>query len=403
MAAFNWVGTLRSGEVRKGTMEAATREDVEKRLRAQQITPKTIRRKMGDLKIQMPGQTGVGLQDLVQFSRQFSTMIDAGLPLVQALEILGSQTENPAFKSVLGQVQADVETGKTFADSLAKHPKVFDALFVNLVSAGEVGGVLDTIMTRLAAHLEKSAKLRRQVKGAMTYPFIVLGVGMTIAVGMVLFVIPVFEKMFADFNAALPAPTQFVIDLSDTMRTSWYILIGVPVALFFVWKSIRNNPKGREITDAIFLQAPVFGEMLRKIAVARFTRTMATMLSSGVPILDALKIVSKAAGNAVVEKGLLYARQKISEGQTLAEPLSETKIFPGMVIQMIGVGEATGAMDTMLGKIADFYDDEVDVAVGALTSMLEPIIMLLLAVILGGLVVSLYLPIFSLASAMGGS
>jgi len=400
MASFVWEGTLRSGETRKGVMEANSKEEVEKKLRSQQINIKKVGRDWKRIEIKLPGSAGVKLQDLVQFSRQFATMIDAGLPLVQALDILASQTENPTFKNVLSSVKNDVESGKTFADALSKHPKVFDSLFVNLIAAGETGGVLDTIMQRLSVYLEKNARIRRQVKGAMVYPLVVVGVGIIITIFMLLFVIPVFEAMFADFGAALPGPTQFVVDLSNILRNFWWLLILIPAGGFFAWVSIRRSPQGREVTDRIFLQLPIFGPVLRKLAVARFTRTMATMLTSGVPIMDAMEIVAKSAGNVVIEKALMYSRQKISEGKSLAEPLGETKVFPGMVVQMISVGEATGAMDTMLSKIADFYDEEVDVAVAALTSLIEPIIMLFIAVLLGGLVISMYLPIFSLAGAI---
>jgi len=400
MTKFVWEGTLRSGELRKGEMEADNAAAVEQKLRSQQITVKSVKRSWSGFQLKMPGSTGVRLQDLVQFTRQFATMIDAGLPLVQALDILGGQQDNPAFKAVVLDVKNNVESGKTFADSLAKHPRVFDALFVNLVSAGETGGVLDTIMQRLSLYLEKNARVLRQVKGAMVYPLVVLAVGILISVSMMIWVIPVFEDMFADFNAALPAPTQFVIDLSRGMQHYWYLLIATPIGIYAFWIWVRRNKRGREITDRIFLQLPIIGAVLRKVAVARFTRTMSTMLSSGVPILDALEIVAKSAGNVVIEKALYYARQKISEGRTMAEPLGETKVFPSMVVQMIGVGEATGAMDTMLSKIADFYDEEVDVAVGALTSLLEPVIMMVLACMLGGLVIAMYLPIFSIAGAV---
>ena len=400
MSKFKWQGTLRSGEPRKGVMEAQTREEVEKKLRAQQIQVLSVKKDWASIELKLPGATGIALQDKVTFARQFATMIDAGLPLVQALAILASQTENPSFKNVLTEIRADVETGKTFADALRKHPKVFDSLFINLVAAGEVGGVLDTIMNRLAIYLETSARLRRQIKGAMIYPVVVLAVGFLISVGMLIWVIPVFEKMFADFNAALPGPTQFVVDLSHTLQHTWWIFVIGFIGLYFAWKAIRKNPKGLEVTDRIFLHLPIFGEVIRKVAVARFSRTMSTMLTSGVPILDALQIVANSAGNKVIENALLYSRDKISEGKSLAEPLEETGVFPGMVVQMISVGEATGAMDTMLGKIADFYDDEVDVAVGAMTSLIEPVIMMIIAVILGGLVISMYLPIFSLAGAI---
>lgn len=397
MPMFMWTGKTRSGETRTGEMEAPSAEIVEQRLRAQQITPSKVKKKPTELHLKMPGSSGVSSRDLMIFTRQFSVMIDAGLPLVQCLDILTSQQENIWFKKVLSQVKADVESGKTFADALSRHNKVFDPLFVNLIAAGETGGILDTIMSRLAVQIEKQVKLVKQVKGALFYPTAVITVAVGAVAVLLLFVIPVFEKMFQDFGGELPMPTQMVIDLSNWSVEHWYLFIIVPVGVVMGFSAMRKNPKGRRLLDRIFLGAPVFGPLIRKTAVARFTRTMGTMLSSGVPILDALDIVSRASGNLVVGEGILYARRRVSEGKTLAEPLAETKIFPSMVCQMVSIGESTGALDTMLSKIADFYEEEVDAAVSGLTSLLEPIIMVFLAIVLGGFLIAMYLPIFTIA------
>jgi type IV pilus assembly protein PilC len=324
-------------------------------------------------------------------------MIDAGLPLVQALDILGSQSDNPAFKKVLLQVKSKVEAGSTFADALAEHPKVFDELFVQLTRAGEIGGILDTILQRLGAYIEKNEKLARRVKGAMVYPAIVLTVAVGVTVVLLVFVTPTFEKMFKDFGGAMPGPTQFLIDLSHGLIDNWYLFVGIPISLVAAFKGFVGHPKGRAAWDAFVLKVPLFGPLVRKIAVARFTRTLGTMISSGVPILDALEIVAKSSGNKTIEKAVLFVRAKISEGKNMASPLADAKVFPPMVVQMIGVGEATGAMDQMLAKIADFYDDEVDVAVSALTSMIEPFMMVFLGGVVGGFLVAMYLPIFSIA------
>lgn len=400
MPEFLWTGKTRSGEVKKGEMEAASKEVVEQRLKAQNISPEKVKKKPQDINFKMPGSTGVTTRDIMLFTRQFSTMIDAGLPLVQCLEILTGQQDNIWFKKVLVAVKAEVESGKTFADALAKHPKVFDPLFVNLVAAGETGGILDTIMSRLAMQTEKSVKLAKQIKGALFYPSAVMAVALCAVAVLLLFVIPVFEKMFADFGAELPLPTQIVIDLSNWSVSNWYLFIIVPGALFYAFKYVRGRPQGRRFTDRVFLMMPIFGPLLRKTAVARFTRTMGTMLSSGVPILDALEIVSRASGNVVIGEGILYTRAKVAEGRNLADPLEETEIFPSMVCQMVSIGESTGAMDTMLNKIADFYEEEVDAAVAGLTALLEPIIMVFLAVVLGSFLIAMYLPIFTIASSI---
>jgi type IV pilus assembly protein PilC len=395
---FRWTGKTSSGEVRSGEMEASDAAAVKARLGQMGIQPTKVRRKMKDLVI--PGIGGVTTKDILVFTRQFSVMIDAGLPLVQALDIIGTQADNPAFRKVLLAVKARVEAGSTFADALGEHPKVFDELFVQLVRAGEIGGILDTILQRLGAYIEKNDKLARRVKGAMVYPAIVLVVAVAVVLVLIAFVVPTFEKMFKDFGGAMPAPTQFLIDLSYGFRRSWYLYLGSPVAVFVAFKAATKKGRGQEIWHAVVLKMPMFGTLARKVAVARFTRTLGTMLSSGVPILDALEIVAKSAGNKIVEKGILHVRAKISEGKNIAGPLAETGVFPPMVVQMIGVGEATGAMDAMLSKIADFYDDEVDVAVAALTSMIEPLMMVFLGGTVGYFMIAMYLPIFNMAGAV---
>ncbi len=394
---FKWSGKTKQGDVRAGEMEAQDAAAVEARLRQMGIEPVKVRKKSKELQLRLPGIGGVQTKDILVFTRQFSVMIDAGLPLVQALDIIGTQSDNPAFKKVLLTVKSRVEAGSTFADALGEHPKVFDELFVQLVRAGEIGGILDTILQRLGAYIEKNAKLARRVKGAMVYPAIVLTVAVGVTVVLLVFVTPTFEKMFKDFGGAMPAPTQFLINLSHGLVNNWYWFVGIPIGLVVAFRVFVSNPRGRELWDAFTLKTPLFGPLVRKIAVARFTRTLGTMLSSGVPILDALQIVAKSAGNKIVERSILYVRAKISEGKNMAQPLSESKVFPSMVVQMIGVGEATGAMDQMLGKIADFYDDEVDVAVAALTSMIEPLMMVFLGGVVGGFLVAMYLPIFTLA------
>lgn len=401
MAKYKWEGVGRDGQMKSGTREAANEASVLQYLRSQQIRPRKIKAtKSGGLNkdFSIKFGTGVKAKDLVVFSRQFATMIDAGLPLVQCLDILSGQAENPYFKKIVKQVQMEVEGGNTFADALKKHPKVFDSLYSNLIAAGEIGGVLDVVMTRLANYLEKAAKLKSQVKSAMVYPASILMVAIVVIMVLLIFVIPIFENMFKEFGgAALPAPTQIVINMSKWMQYNFWVLGIVGVGLVFAWKYIRKNPKTLEITDDIFLKLPIFGPLLRKVAVARFTRTLGTMISSGVPILEALDITARAAGNKIVEKAIYRARASISEGKTIAEPISQSKVFPSMVCQMINVGEQTGALDTMLGKIADFYDDEVDAAVKGLTSLMEPAMMVILGGIIGGLVVSMYLPIFEMA------
>jgi type IV pilus assembly protein PilC len=397
---FLWEARTKAGEVKKGEMEASDAEAVNARLKSLGLNPVKVKKKPLEISIKLPGMGGVTGKDILVFTRQFATMIDAGLPLVQCLDILGGQMDNAALKTVVFAIKAKVESGSTFADALKDHPKVFDELYVQLCAAGEVGGILDTILNRLAVYREKAEKLKRKVKGAMTYPAIVISVAIGVTALLLLKVTPVFAKMFADFGSALPAPTQFVVDLSDWLRKYILYAIGAIIAIVVAFVMFYRNPKGRRIFDMVVLKAPIFGTLLRKVAVARFTRTLGTMISSGVPILDALDVTAKTAGNRTVESGIYHVRAKIAEGKNIAQPLLETKVFPPMVVQMIGVGEATGAMDAMLNKIADFYDDEVDAGVASLTAAIEPLLMVFLGVIVGGFLIAMYLPIFSIAGAI---
>jgi type IV pilus assembly protein PilC len=400
-AQFLWEAKTKSGETKKGEMEASDIEAVNARLKSLGLNPVKVRRKgLLDSDLNIAFGSGVTGKDILVFTRQFATMIDAGLPLVQCLDILGSQMDNPAFRKVVFAIKSKVEQGSTFADALADHPKVFDELFVQLCAAGEVGGILDNILNRLAAYREKNEKLKRKVKGAMTYPVIVLCVAFGVTALLLLKVTPTFAKMFSDFGQALPAPTQFVVDLSEwAQKYVLHAFAGI-AALVIGFTYIYRHPQGRRFLDKVFLMAPIFGPVIRKVAVARFTRTLGTMISSGVPILDALDVTAKTAGNRSVEEAIYYVRGKIAEGKNIAGPLLETKVFPPMVVQMIGVGEATGAMDTMLNKIADFYDDEVDTAVAGLTAMIEPLMMVFLGGVVGGFLISMYLPIFAIAGAV---
>jgi type IV pilus assembly protein PilC len=401
MARFAWEATTRTGEKRRGVIEADSRAIVEERLKSDGMTVNRVSREggLGDINITIG--SGVSSKDLQIFTRQLATMIDAGLPLVQCLDILANQTENKAFKKVLSSVKNSVEQGATFSDALKKHPKVFDELYVNLVAAGEIGGILDTILNRLAVYIEKAVKLKNQLKSAMFYPIGILVVAIGVIAVMLVKVIPTFEKMYHDMgNAELPKATQVVIAISNSFISTWYVYVGTIAATIFIVSAARRTDRGKEITDRMLLRMPIIGPVLRKIVVARFTRTLGTLLSSGVPILDALEICARTAGNRVVQNGILRAREKISEGHDMAGPLADSKVFPSMVVQMIGVGEQTGAMDQMLNKIADFYEEEVDAAVAGLTSLIEPVMMAFLGVVVGGLIVAMYLPIFNLAGTI---
>jgi type IV pilus assembly protein PilC len=402
MPHFNWKGKNSYGEKRKGVIEAPNIEAARAHLKKIRITPSKLKEKPKDLleniEFFQPKVTG---KDVVIFTRQLSTMIDAGLPLVQGLEILGNQQENPTFKKILLQVRSDVETGTTFADALKKHPKVFDSLFCNMVEAGEIGGILDTILARLAHFMEKNMVLKKRVKGAMTYPIICLCISIVILGVILIFVIPVFEKMFTDFGAALPVPTQVVVSMSNFVKNNFLYGIAFIAIVIFVFRKFYATEKGEKKIDAMILQLPIIGDLVRKVAVAKFSRTLGTMLKSGVPILESLTVVARTSGNKVIEMAVFRTADAISEGRPIAEPLEETGVFPGMVVQMINVGEAVGALDAMLEKIADFYDEEVDQAVENLTAMIEPFMMVFLGGMIGGLVVYMYLPIFKMGEVVG--
>lgn len=396
---FKWEGKTRQGTIQKGEIAAKNKEEVISLLRRQNILPITVTARPKELSFQFG--SGVKDQDVVIFTRQLATMIDAGLPLVQCLEILGSQSENKFLAKVVTQVRSDVESGSTFAEAIKKHPKVFNDLYSNMVAAGEAGGILDTILQRLATYMEKFAKIKRQIKGAMIYPSIILFVAVAVVALLMVVVVPMLAGMFAEMGGALPLPTRIVIAISNFVSGWGGLIILIATISFFVGLAqARKTYQGKKITDAIALKIPVMGTLIQRVAVAKFTRTLGTLLSSGVPILEGLLIVARTAGNKIVEEAIVATRQSVSEGKTLAEPLNKAKVFPPMVTQMISVGEATGALDNMLGKIADFYDEEVDTAVGALTSMLEPMLMIFLGTVVGFVVIAMYMPIFQMGSAV---
>jgi type IV pilus assembly protein PilC len=382
-------------------MEAANEAAVRSNLVRLKITPNKIKKKPKDLFENVSWlQPKVVEKDIILFARQFSTMIDAGLPIIQCLEILHTQQANKTFKKMIKEIKEQVESGATLAEALKRFPKHFDSLFVNMIAAGEAGGILDAILRRLAAYMEKAAKLKSQVKGAMTYPIVTLIIAVLVLGVILVFVIPVFEEMFADMGGNLPVPTQIVVAASDMVKSKIvYIIVGL-FLFAFAFRKFLATEKGRDLFDDLVLKIPVFGELLRKVAVAKFTRTMGTMLASGVAILEALDIVAKTAGNRSVEKAIYDVRSGIAEGRTMADPLQESGVFPAMVCQMISVGESTGALDAMLEKIADFYDEEVDQAVENLTSLIEPFMLVFLGTTIGGLVVAMYLPIFKMAGAL---
>jgi type IV pilus assembly protein PilC len=398
---FIWEGKTRQGAVQKGEVSANSKDDVLALLRKQGIQPINVASKPKDIKISF-GAKKVEDKDVVIFTRQLATMIDAGLPLVQCLDILGSQTENPTLAKTITQVRSDVESGATFADALKKHPKVFDNLFCNMVAAGEAGGILDTILQRLAAYMEKFAKIKRQIKSAMIYPSVILFVAVSVVSLLMVVVVPMLAAIFTESGMQLPFPTRVVMAVSNFMK-GWGGLISVSVIVgFFVGlKQYRKTENGQRVTDGIALKIPVAGTLIQRVSVAKFTRTLGTLLTRGVPILEGLLIVSRTAGNKVVEEAILATRTSVSEGKTLADPLAKANVFPKMVVQMISVGEATGALDNMLNKIADFYDEEVDSAVSALTSMLEPMLMIFLGITVGFVIIAMYMPIFQMGSAAG--
>ena len=398
MATFAYVGRTRSGAVKKGELSAKTRDEAVDQLRKQSVVVTSLEEKKGGaggFNVNLSFGSGLTDKDLVVFTRQFGTMINAGLPLVQCLEILSTQSENKVLRETIGEVKTQVEAGSTFSDALRRHPKVFDDLYVNLVHAGEVGGLLDTILTRLAKYIEKAMKLKGQIKSAMIYPAAILGVAVVVIAVLMIWVIPIFAKMFNELSGGkmgLPGPTQLVIDISNIFTSYWWVMLLGTGAVVFGIKKYYSTSQGRMAIDKLLLKTPVFGDLIRKASVAKFTRTLGTLLASGVPLLDGMTICAKTSGNKVIEETLISARTSISGGKTIADPLAASGVFPKMVTHMIAVGESTGALDAMLGKIADFYEDEVDQAVASLTSLLEPIMMVFLGIVIGFIVVAMYLP-----------
>ncbi len=387
-----------AGEIQSGNVDLPNREAVIGYLRRQRLIPVTVREKPKDVTIPMGRR--IRMKEIVHFTRQFATMVNSGLPLVQCLDILSQQTENKFLSKSVREVQADVESGATLADALRNHPKVFTDLYVNMVAAGEAGGILDTVLLRLSVFLEKNEALVRKVKGAMIYPGVILSVAVVAVTVLLVFVIPTFESMFSSVDLALPAPTRFVIWLSDMIQNYWWLILGVIAATIWSVRMYYKTAAGRLALDKLLLRVPVLGDLLRKTAVARFTRTLGTLLASGVSILDGLEITARTAGNRVIHDAVMRSRSSIAGGETIAEPLKQSGVFPPMVTQMINVGEQTGTIDEMLDKIADFYDDEVDTAVEALLSAMEPMLIVFLGVVVGGMIVAMYLPIFDMINAV---
>ncbi len=402
MPAFKWEGKDRNGSVKKGTIAAPDESTATLILKQQQITPTMIKKSSGAIELRLPGsKPKLKPKTLIVFTRQFATMIDAGLPLVQGLDILAAQSDDKVMQGVLYQVKADVESGSTFASALEKHKHIFDDLYISLVSAGELGGILDTILERLCAYIEKSAQLKKRIKSAMTYPMVIVFVSLGVIAGLMIYVVPAFAKMFDDMpNASLPAPTAIMMAVSDAFIAYWPMIFGGMAGAWVGIKILLKLPKFKYGFDYIILRLPGVGQLVQKTAVARFTRTLSTMISSGIPILQALETVEKTAGNKVIEAAIVNVREKITEGKSMAEPLMASKVFPAMVVQMIAVGESTGALDAMLGKIADFYEEEVDGAVEGLTSVIEPITIVFLGGIVAFTLVAMYMPMFSMGNAM---
>ncbi len=400
MASFEWKGRDRAGRPQSGVLVAENKDAVLAVLRRQQIVPIAVKEKGKEIALPKV-RGGVSDKAVAIFTRQFSVMIDAGLPLVQCLQILGEQQDNKAFQRIILQVREDVETGSNLANALKKHPQAFSDLYVNMVAAGEAGGILDTILQRLAQYIEKAVKLNSQVKSAMIYPAGVISIAVIVIAIILWKVIPVFAALFAGLGAELPGPTRFVIMLSNFIADYWWLIGAVIAASVYAVRRWHETPKGKRILDATLLKAPIVGQLLRKIAVARFCRTLSTLTSSGVPILDGLQITAKTAGNSIVEDAIMATRKSVEEGKTIREPLGDTDVFPSMVVQMIAVGEQTGALDTMLTKIAEFYEDEVDTAVAGLMKLLEPVLIAFLGVAIGGIVIAMYMPMFTLIGKMG--
>ncbi len=404
MTTFAYVGRTRQGAVKKGELSAKTRDEAVDLLRKQQVVVTSLEEKTGmGGKFKLSLGSGLNDKDLVVFTRQFGTMINAGLPLIQCLDILSTQSENKVLRDTVGDVKNSVEAGSTFSDALKRHPKVFDELYTNMIHAGEVGGLLDTILTRLAKHIEKAMKLKAQIKSAMVYPTAIVGVAVIVISVLMVWVIPVFAQMFLEMSGGkigLPGPTQLVINISNFFQSYWYFMGGALIGAIFAVKRYYATVNGRIVIDRLLLKIPIVGDLIRKASVAKFTRTLGTLITSGVPLLEGLSICAKTSGNKVIEEALMNARVSISGGKTVSEPLAKCNVFPKMVTHMIAVGESTGALDAMLGKIADFYEDEVDQAVETLTSLLEPIMMVVLGTIIGFIVIAMYLPIFTMAQAI---
>ena len=402
MPVYLWKGKDRHNKSKKGEIEAPSEDVVRSELARRKITSAKIKKKPKDLFENVTFmQPKVKGSDIIIFCRQFSTMIDAGLPIIQCLDILYAQNDNKTFKKMLKEVKSNVESGQTLAEALRKYPKQFDDLFVNMIAAGEAGGILDMILRRLSAYLEKAAKLKAKIKGGMTYPLVTIVIAIVVVAIIMIFVIPVFEEMFSGMGSALPAATLVVVNMSRAIKSNIFYIIGATILFIYAMRRFYRTDKGRILMDDLLLKVPLFGDLIRKAAVAKFTRTTGTMLSSGVAILDALEIVAKTAGNKTIEKAVFDTRTAIAEGRTMSDPLAESGVFPSMVCQMIAVGESTGALDAMLAKIADFYEEEVDQAVENLTALIEPFMIVFLGVVIGGLVVAMYLPIFKMASALG--
>jgi type IV pilus assembly protein PilC len=398
MPQYTYTARAANGELKSATIDAPSRDDVIKQLR--QLKLNVVKIDEGTANRKKRGGS-IKMRDVVIFTRQFSTMINAGLPLVQALDILAQQSENPALKDVTRQVVFDVESGNTLADAMRKHPRAFSELYVNMVAAGEAGGILDTILMRLAVFMEKNDALVRKVKGAMIYPGVIISVAAIAITVLLIFVIPTFQTMFASANIALPLPTRIVIGLSHGLKSYWYLVLGAAVGTYFSIRGYYRTPGGKLNIDKLLLKMPVLGDVLRKSAVSRFTRTLGTLISSGVSILDGLEITAKTSGNRVIQDAIMESRSSIAGGDTIAAPLKKSAVFPPMVISMIAVGEQTGGLDEMLTKIADFYDEEVDAAVSGLLALMEPVMIVFLGVVVGGMVIAMYLPIFDMVNAAG--
>ncbi|HYE26195.1 MAG TPA: type II secretion system F family protein [Clostridia bacterium] len=402
MPVYTFTGTNAAGEKVSGDRAAENKQVLKANLARERVSVSSIKEKGKEFALPTFGSGKVATKDIAIFFRQFSVMIDAGLPLVQCLEILAANQENPAFQKCLNGVRTSVESGSTLANAMKSYPKIFDDLTTNMIEAGETGGILDTILQRISSYIEKAVKMRAAVKSALIYPVSVVSIAVLVVGALLKFVVPIFANLFVGLGVALPTPTRFVISMSNFIGAFWWLILGGAAALVFGVKQIRKSPEGKYAFDKLMLATPVFGMVLRKIAVARFTRTLGTLITSGVPILEGLSITARTSGNAVIERALMQVRKAIEEGRTIVDPLKESGVFPNMVTQMIGVGEATGAMDNMLQKIADFYEDEVDAATKDMLTLLEPVIIGFLGIAVGGIVISLYMPLFSMISKLAG-